>query len=34
MLFFDPAGEERKGYRLVGFTPAEAFAAHLRRAAP
>jgi thiol:disulfide interchange protein DsbD len=34
MLFFEPTGEERKGDRLVGFTPAEAFAAHLRRVAP
>ncbi len=34
ILFFDPVGGELKGYRLVGFTPAEDFAAHLRRVAP
>ncbi|NKN33026.1 protein-disulfide reductase DsbD [Marichromatium bheemlicum] len=34
MLFFDAAGEERPGLRLVGFTPAAAFADHLRRATP
>ncbi|MFE8031911.1 protein-disulfide reductase DsbD [Thiohalocapsa marina] len=33
MLFFDRDGEEMRGYRLVGFVPAEAFAAHLREAA-
>ncbi|MBK1709893.1 protein-disulfide reductase DsbD [Marichromatium gracile] len=34
MLFFGADGAERTGFRLVGFTPAEAFADHLRRAAP
>ncbi|KXX64692.1 protein-disulfide reductase DsbD [Marichromatium gracile] len=34
MLFFGTDGAERSGFRLVGFTPAEAFADHLRRAAP
>jgi thioredoxin:protein disulfide reductase len=34
ILFFDPAGAELKGLRLVGFKPAAAFAEHLRRAAP
>ncbi|RNE92772.1 protein-disulfide reductase DsbD, partial [Marichromatium sp. AB32] len=34
MLFFGADGAERSGFRLVGFTPAEAFADHLRRAAP
>jgi thiol:disulfide interchange protein DsbD len=30
MLFFDANGEERRGWRLVGFVPADEFAAHLR----
>ncbi|WP_295454721.1 protein-disulfide reductase DsbD [uncultured Thiodictyon sp.] len=34
MLFFDPAGAERPDLRLVGFTPAPAFVAHLRRVGP
>lgn len=34
VLFFDPAGDERQRDRLVGFVPAEAFAAKLRRIAP
>lgn len=34
ILFFDTAGNELKGYRLVGFKPAAAFVEHLRRAAP
>jgi thiol:disulfide interchange protein DsbD len=34
ILFFDPAGTERKGYRLVGFKPAGEFADHLRRVSP
>jgi thioredoxin:protein disulfide reductase len=34
ILFFDPAGSELKGFRLVGFKPAREFADHLRRAAP
>ncbi|AHF02611.1 thiol:disulfide interchange protein [Marichromatium purpuratum 984] len=34
VLFFGTDGAERTGFRLVGFTPAEAFADHLRRAAP
>jgi thiol:disulfide interchange protein DsbD len=29
MLFFDPSGEEQRGWRLVGFVPADEFAAHL-----
>jgi thiol:disulfide interchange protein DsbD len=33
MLFFDSAGNEMRGYRLVGFVPADKFAAHLREAA-
>ncbi len=32
MLFFDQAGNELRGYRLVGFKPAGEFAEHLRRA--
>jgi thiol:disulfide interchange protein DsbD len=31
MLFFDPSGEERREYRLVGFLNAADFTAHLRR---
>jgi thiol:disulfide interchange protein DsbD len=34
MLFFSPAGEELRNFRLVGFKPAAEFAEHLRRAAP
>jgi thioredoxin:protein disulfide reductase len=34
ILFFDTSGSELKGYRLVGFKPADAFVEHLRRAAP
>jgi thiol:disulfide interchange protein DsbD len=34
MMFFDASGEELRGYRLVGFVPAEEFAAHLREIAP
>lgn len=34
ILFFDTSGEELKGYRMVGFKPADAFVEHLRRAAP
>ncbi len=33
ILFFDSTGAETPGLRLVGFKPAEAFAAHLRRIA-
>ncbi|WP_462319886.1 protein-disulfide reductase DsbD [Halochromatium sp.] len=29
MLFFDSSGEEQRGWRLVGFVPADEFAAHL-----
>ncbi len=29
MMFFDASGEEQRGWRLVGFVPADAFAAHL-----
>jgi len=31
-LFFDPAGDEMRGYRLLGFAPPERFAAHVRDA--
>ena len=34
MLFFDTDGNELRGYRLVGFVPADEFAAHLREVAP
>jgi thiol:disulfide interchange protein DsbD len=34
ILFFDATGAETPGLRLVGFKPADAFAAHLRRIAP
>lgn len=34
ILFFDPAGQELRGYRVIGFKPAEEFADHLRRAVP
>ena len=34
ILFFDALGEELRGYRVVGFKPAEEFAEHLRRAVP
>lgn len=34
ILFFGPDGEERRGYRLVGFVNAEDFAAHARKAVP
>ena len=34
ILFFDPAGAELRGFRLVGFKPAGEFAAHLRQVAP
>jgi thiol:disulfide interchange protein DsbD len=33
ILFFDARGEEQRGYRIVGFKPADEFAEHLRRAA-
>jgi thiol:disulfide interchange protein DsbD len=33
MLFFDASGEELRGYRLVGFVPADEFAAHLNEIA-
>jgi thiol:disulfide interchange protein DsbD len=29
MLFFDDSGEEQRGWRLVGFVPADTFAQHL-----
>ncbi len=32
ILFFTPEGEERRDHRVVGFMPAERFAAHVRRA--
>ena len=31
-LFFGPAGDEMRGYRLLGFAPPERFAAHVRDA--
>lgn len=34
ILFFDPAGQELRGYRVIGFKPAEEFADHMRRAVP
>ncbi|WP_148217595.1 protein-disulfide reductase DsbD [Allochromatium vinosum] len=34
ILFFDRTGQELANYRLVGFKPAEPFAAHLRQVAP
>ncbi len=34
ILFFDATATETPGLRLVGFKPAEAFAAHLRRISP
>ncbi len=34
MLFFDADGNELRGYRLVGFVPADEFAAHLNEIAP
>ena len=33
ILFFDDSGEELRGYRLVGFVPADEFAAHLNEIA-
>ncbi|UCB54074.1 MAG: protein-disulfide reductase DsbD [Thiotrichales bacterium] len=32
IMFFDKDGNERKNYRVVGFVPADKFAAHVRRA--
>lgn len=32
LLFFDTQGQERRQYRVVGFMPAQAFAAHLEQA--
>ncbi|MCF7977999.1 MAG: thioredoxin family protein, partial [Chromatiaceae bacterium] len=29
MMFFDSSGQEQRGWRLVGFVPADEFAAHL-----
>jgi thiol:disulfide interchange protein DsbD len=34
MLFFDPSGTELRGWRLVGFVPADEFATHLNEIAP
>jgi len=31
ILFFDPEGQELRGYRVIGFKSADEFAAHLRR---
>ncbi len=33
IAFFNPQGEEMRGYRLVGYVPASEFAAHVNRAA-
>ena len=32
ILFFGPDGEERRAFRVMGYMPAEAFAAHVRKA--
>jgi thiol:disulfide interchange protein DsbD len=32
IMFFGPDGKERPGYRVVGFVPAKAFAAHVAKA--
>ncbi len=32
ILFFDKEGKEKKGYRIVGFLPAEKFAPHAKKA--
>jgi len=34
ILFFDFDGQELRGYRVIGFKPAEEFADHLRKAVP
>jgi len=34
ILFFDTDGRELRGYRVIGFRPADEFAEHLRRAVP
>jgi thiol:disulfide interchange protein DsbD len=34
ILFFDADGQELRGFRVVGFKPADEFAEHLRRAVP
>jgi len=34
VLFFGPDGVERRGHRVVGYVPAERFAAQVRRALP
>jgi thiol:disulfide interchange protein DsbD len=34
ILFFDTDGNELRGYRVVGFKPADEFVEHLRRVAP
>jgi thiol:disulfide interchange protein DsbD len=34
ILVFDRGGTELRGFRVVGFKPADAFAAHLRKAVP
>ncbi len=33
IMFFDRSGNERKNYRVVGFVPADEFAAHVKQAA-
>jgi thiol:disulfide interchange protein DsbD len=32
IIFYGADGQERKGFRVVGFVPAEEFAAHVQRA--
>jgi thioredoxin:protein disulfide reductase len=32
IIFYGADGQERKNYRVVGFVPADAFIAHVRRA--
>jgi len=34
ILFFDRTGAEQRGFRVVGFIPAEEFVTHLQKAAP
>jgi thiol:disulfide interchange protein DsbD len=34
ILFFDRTGAEQRGFRVVGFIPAEEFVTHMQKAAP
>ena len=34
IMFYGRDGQERKNYRVVGYMPAEEFAAHVRKAVP